>query len=265
MLLHKGQVVAVGGPLARGSEIGITLDSGNLPGPGAPVVVTRGLKGNGTAENFIVWGDYQKRINADGELEVCVAPTLPAAADYMLLAKLKASGKKALKLSWTEVDGADGYDVFYGRCGGSIHRKSVTNGTSCKLTRLEKSTTYKAYVKAWEKVGGRKSYIGEASPTVYAITGGYTKKACNPKSISVNKDSLKLVVGKSATIKAKVTDLKKHRKVLSHGGLVRFYSSNANVAKVDSSGKVKAVGKGNCTIWAVANNGLRARVKVTVK
>lgn len=40
---------------------------------------------------------------------------------------------------------------------------------------------------------------------------------------------------------------------------------NANVAAVDGRGRVKGVGKGTCTIYAIANNGVRSRVKVTVK
>ena len=265
VLLQKGQVVAVGGELHEKARIGITLFDDNLPAVDKPVVATRGLKGNGTADNFVVWGDYEKRINDDGELEVCVAPSLPAAADYTLLAKLKASGKKALKLSWTKVEGADGYDVFYGKCGDSVKRKTVTGGTGCKLTGLKKAATYRAYVKAWEKAGGKKRYIGEASPTVSAITGGYTKSRCNPKAVTVKKPALSLKVGKTAAIKATVKGVKAHREVLSRGGLVRFYSSDVNVAAVNGSGKVTAMGPGKCTIWVLASNGVRASVKVRVK
>jgi len=59
--------------------------------------------------------------------------------------------------------------------------------------------------------------------------------------------------------------LKRGKKVLQHVRLVRYYSSDANVAKVSSKGKVKAMGKGKCTIYAIANNGVRASVKVRVK
>ena len=131
--------------------------------------------------------------------------------------------------------------------------------------RLKKASTYKAYVRAWEKTGGKKQYVGEASPIVYAITGGYTNSRCNPKSIEVKKSALSLKVGKTAAIKATVKGVKRHRKVLQHCGLVRFYSSNANVAVVNGSGKVTAMAPGKCTIWVLASNGVRASVKVTVK
>jgi len=46
---------------------------------------------------------------------------------------------------------------------------------------------------------------------------------------------------------------------------VRFYSTDANVATVDDGGTVKAIGKWTCTVYAIANNGVRSKVKVTVK
>lgn len=269
VLLQKGQVVAVGGPLDKSSRIGITLSDTNLPGPGVPVVVTRGLKGNGTAENFKVWGDYNKQINADGELEVSLREppsSLPAQSDMTLLAKLTASGKKALHLTWTAVDGAQGYDVYFGKCGSGSLKKaaSVTDGRSCKLTGLKKGKTYRAYVKAWTKASGTKVYIGESSPKVYAIAGGYNNSRCNPKAVRVEKSKLSLKVGGSARIKAFVSGVKSHRKLLQKVSLVRYYSTNRNVANVTSSGKVTGVGVGSCKVWVVANNGIRKGVEVVV-
>ena len=51
--------------------------------------------------------------------------------------------------------------------------------------------------------------------------------------------------------------------MLQHLKLVRWYSSNANVATVNG-GRVKAVAEGSCTIYAVANNGVRTSIKVKV-
>ena len=59
--------------------------------------------------------------------------------------------------------------------------------------------------------------------------------------------------------------VKSGKKVLAHVRKVRYYSSNVNVATVNKNGKVKATGRGSCTIWAIANNGVRTSVKVTVK
>ena len=182
---------------------------------------------------------------------------------------MKSSGKTSLRLSWTKVSNADGYDLFFSRCGAADYRVIATfQGRASRsyiVTGLKEAGTYKAYVRAWRKVDGVKTYIGEASPAVHAIAGGYTDKATNPKAVTVKASSVTLAPGRSSKIKAKVTGVKAGRKVLAHAALLRYYSSNRNVATVTRAGKIKATGVGRCTVYVVANNGVRARVKVTVK
>ena len=193
----------------------------------------------------------------------------PAAPDYTLLACTTVPGcdDKALKIEWTKVVGAKGYDVFFARCGRDFKlKKSVSANTQhLRITCLDKRTCYKAYVKAWTKVKGKKTYIGKASPEVHAITGGYNSKYCNARSVELNKSSLTMKAGKSVTLKATVKKVKSNRKLVNHTAKVRFYSDNANVAAVDKDGKVTAVAKGKCTIWAIAPNGVRTSVLVTVQ
>jgi len=59
--------------------------------------------------------------------------------------------------------------------------------------------------------------------------------------------------------------VKSGRKVVAHERALRYYSSDRNVATVSASGKIKARGRGRCTIYVIANNGIRASVKVKVK
>jgi len=191
-------------------------------------------------------------------------------AGYTLLAQMTVSGtsKTALKLTWTKVKGADGYDIFFGRCSDDFKLKETVKASASrnvKFSGLKKRETYKAYVKAWKRSGGRKVYIGKASPQVHAITGGYDAKYCNTKSVKLSKKSLTLKVGKGKTVKATLKGVKSGKKILSHVSKVRWYSSDTSVAKVTSSGKIRAVGKGKCTIYALANNGIKSSVKVTVK
>ena len=173
-----------------------------------------------------------------------------------------------MKLSWTKVKDADGYDIFFRRCGKGdyllIASVKSSASRSYKVTGLKKATGYKAYVKAWKRVRGVKTYIGKASPTVHAITGGYTKKAANPKTVTVRASKVTLTIGKSSTIRASVKGVKSGRQVLAHTKLLRYYSSNRNVATVSSTGKIRATGAGSCKIYVVANNGVRTTVKVTV-
>lgn len=76
---------------------------------------------------------------------------------------------------------------------------------------------------------------------------------------------MRIAVSKTALIVPNVTGLKKGKNILDHGGLVRFITSNAKVARVNSRGKITAKGKGTCTIYVMASNGVYAKVKVTVK
>ena len=52
--------------------------------------------------------------------------------------------------------------------------------------------------------------------------------------------------------------IKKHRKV-------SFESSNPEIATVSKSGKITALKRGKCTIYAYAQNGVYKKVKVTIK
>jgi len=193
----------------------------------------------------------------------------PARPNVLLLAKLTTSGcgKRTMKLTWTRVEEADGYDVFFAHCGNDIgQRATVSCSGSCayQFKNLEKGETYKGYVRAWKRVDGEKSLIAE-SPLVHAVTDEYNSKWCNVKAIKLNRSSLVLKAGESKALKATLSLVKSGRKALQHEKPVRYYSSNPNVARVNSSGMVKAVGKGRCTIYAIAVNGERASVKITVK
>jgi len=197
-------------------------------------------------------------------------PKPAADPDFTLLARMTVSGesKTALKIAWTEVKGAEGYDVFFAKCGRNFKLKKTVRSWESHVVRfrgLDKRENYKGYVKAWKKVDGQKVYIGKASPQVHAITGSYDADYCNTRSVKLNHSSLTLKAGKSKTLKATMKGVKSGKKVLQHIPKVRFYSTNANVATVDANGKVKAVAKGSCTIYAIANNGVRNSVKVTVK
>ena len=61
--------------------------------------------------------------------------------------------------------------------------------------------------------------------------------------------------------------LKKSKKLINqkHTARLRYYSSNKKIATVSKSGKIKAKAKGSCKIYAVAANGVRTTVSVTVK
>ena len=223
------------------------------------------------AGTYYVWYKVVGDANHNDVDPACVVVTIvaPAAStsDYTLLASFKTSGKKALKMGWTAVPGAEGYDVFFGMCNkGDCQLLASVNGTSYKIKGLKKGFAYKGYVRAWKNVGGAKTYIGEPSPDVHAITNGKSNHYTNPKKISVKKKKLTVGVGKTKAIKAKLKKFSDSRNYLNHvSAKVRYYSSDRTVATVSANGRVTGVGPGKCTVFAVAENGLRVGVKVTVK
>ena len=194
----------------------------------------------------------------------------PADPDFTLLARMTVTGnsKTALKIAWTKVADADGYDIFFAKCNNSFKLKKTVGASESRVVRfrgLDKRESYKGYVRAWKRVDGQKIYIGKASPQVHAVSGGYTNHACNTRSVKLNRTTLTLKSGRGSTLKAKLKGVKPGMKLLDHVPKVRWYSTDANVATVDDGGTVKAVGRGTCTVYAIANNGVRSKVKVTVK
>ncbi len=75
------------------------------------------------------------------------------------------------------------------------------------------------------------------------------------KSIAKNKTKKLKATAKAQSAKLK---LKNHRKLC-------YESSNTKVVKVNAKGKIKALKKGTATIYAYAQNGVAAKVKVKVK
>ncbi len=177
---------------------------------------------------------------------------------YLLQAKGEPLSKKSIKITWTKVKGATGYIIYGNRCGKNkkyLKLKTLSASQTSWTRSLKKGTYYKVIVAA---VKG--DMVLAKSKTVHVATNG--GKVGNPTGISLSKKKLSLKVGKTKTIKATVKaqgkPVKTHRKVA-------WESSNPSVATVNSAGVIQAVAKGKCYVYAYAQNGLFARVKVTVK
>lgn len=215
----------------------------------------------------------QGTLSAGGNYEVTfVGATLTITARPMgglLLATLTACGSDRLTLKWTAVAGAEGYDVFTGHCdGGTLRLKASVKAGEARRLRLEslkKNTAYKARVRAWVRVNGKKTYVA-TSPIVHAFTNNRgSQNRTNAASVQVSKATYRLKKGGTATISAKVKGVVSGAKVLEHGGKLRYITGDRTVATVTSNGKIRAVGAGSCVIYVLASNGVRAEVKVTVK
>ena len=75
---------------------------------------------------------------------------------------------------------------------------------------------------------------------------------------------MSLAVGDKKQAKVTVKGQKKGLPILSHGGAVRFLSSDPSIATVSEKGFVRGVGEGSCTIFLSTHNGLRTTITVTV-
>lgn len=193
-----------------------------------------------------------------------------------LLSHLTCKGEKGLKFTWTKITGADGYDIFFCKCGHNTKEKkiaTVKSGKTCEyiIKGLKKSIPYKGYVRAYTGSGKNKKYV-RTSPVVHEYTSGGSETYTNAAKVKITKpssSSLKLDLKKKKTYKidARVIKKDKDRTLMStaHGPRLRYLSSNKNIAKVDDNGKITAKKKGKCKIYVYAINGARSAITVTVK
>lgn len=191
----------------------------------------------------------------------------------VLLMNMTASGKKALKLKWTAEPLADGYEIYTTACKGKNDtnpfklKKTITKNSTTTWTwkKLKTGNAYKAYVKAYKKIDGKKKYIA-VSYAGHAIAGNTNQFATNPKSLKLKEKSVTVKVGKTYKIKGtKITGVKKGKKVLNHTAKFRYAVTDSSIAKVSKAGAIKGVKPGVCKVYVIVGNGLRKVMKVTVE
>ncbi len=183
---------------------------------------------------------------------------------------------EALMVSWGKAEGAGRYDVLAAYCGKDAPR--LVRGVSgkspavIKITRLngkkiDRTKNIKVRVIAYRKVEGQDTRMGAS--IIAHVTGGRgrTSGFTNARSVTVQKDSYTLRIGKTAAIKAKTIPEIQGKKLLeeNHAARYRYASDNKKVAEIDENGKITAVGKGTCHIYIYAQNGTSRKVSVTVK
>ena len=180
--------------------------------------------------------------------------------------------KTSITLEWSKLDGVDGYLVYGNRCNTNTktykYQKlaTITNGRTWTHKNLKKGTFYKYIVKAYKIVDGKK-VVTDTSVSIHVITQG--SKYGIAKSVSVTKignkknvSKITLKKGKTAQITAK--EMKKDKKIRHHRKLC-YESCNTAIATVTPEELIQAVGKGTCTIWVYAQNGVYVALTVTVK
>jgi len=152
---------------------------------------------------------------------------------------------------------------------------SLTEGESATLAATVKPDNATNKTVSWSSsnasvatvdANGKVTAVAEGTATITAKAGDKTatctvtvkKKVVAVSSVSLDKTSLELTVGETATLVATVIPDRATEKTVS------WSSSSSSVATVDASGKVTAVAKGTATITAKAG-GKTAICTVTVK
>lgn len=231
--------------------------------------------GNGTAEITVTTEDGKITASIMITVKVPDEPTINKSTGFRRLrARSVKQTKTSVTLQWNIIKDADGYFIYGNRCNTGTksykYRKlaTITGGDISTWTQkdLKKGTYYKYVVKAYRLVNGKK-VVTDTSISVHAVTGG--GKYGNAKAVSVtqignkkNVSKITLKMGKTAQIQAK--EVKKDKKIARHRKLC-YESSNTKVATVTPDGLIRATGKGTCTIWVYAQNGVYKALKITVK
>ena len=185
--------------------------------------------------------------------------------------KITKIAKHSISYKWNKVEGATKYVIYANKCNKKNKCTKIDEVTTTKYTldkvngkKLKKGTYYKLLIVAADD----ENNVLATSKVVHAATKG--GKVTNYKSIAFKKNKnikngkLALKKGKSFKLKVKTTKADKKKKLHVHRK-VSFESDNTAVATVSKSGKIKAVGKGKCKIYAYTQNGLYKTLTVTVK
>jgi len=180
-----------------------------------------------------------------------------------------------IKATWGKVSDADGYKVYVQYCGKKFTAKPSKTLVGTKKNsvtirkingkKLNLKKNYKFYVVAYKIVDGKEVQLGKS--IVAHIVGKKNTKYTNVKKVKVKKSKFTLKVNKTATIKASTILVEKGKRELTdaHAKELRYATSDKAVATVSKAGKIKAVGKGKCTIYVYARNGYCKKVSVVVK
>ncbi len=223
--------------------------------------------------NYAVSYQKGKLTVTEKEIETKQQENPEKTASAVMLASMMAAGKTSLKLKWTKVPEASGYEIYMAMCNIKGKRnayklvKTIQKAGTVTWTKkkLQKNTSYRAYVRAY-RLDNRKKKTLAKSPTVHAYTSGGNAKYTNPKKIMLRSaSSVTLETGKSCRIKAAVIKLDSKKKIKQCTDQLRFLSADTDTADVSLSGRILAKHPGKTYIYVFTVNGIRKKVTVTVK
>lgn len=266
----RPKVLVNGTLLEEGTDYSLTFKDNIKPGTAKMIIEGKGLYCGTAQATFSI---MKKEADPGKKEEKSSEPS----ETPILLASMKAKGKNQLKISWTRVPGASGYDIYMARCSKAGKKTSFkkvktiknANKTSWTKKKLKKRTSYKAYVRAYTIRNGKKIRLA-ASPDIHTYTTGGNAKYTNPKAIRLRTTStLTLKAGEISRIRGEVKkqgeNKSKKKKLIKCTDPLRFISTDIGIADVSLSGRVVARKKGTAYIYVYAVNGIWKRIKVVVR
>lgn len=231
--------------------------------------------GNGTATITVTTEDGKVTASVMITVEVPQKPVINKTTGFgRLKARSVKQTKTSVTLQWNRIKGADGYLIYGNLCNANgkeyKYKKlaTITSGKTQTWTQkeLKKGTFYKYVVKAYKLVDGKK-VVTDVSTSVHAVTQGGAygiAKSVSVTKIGNKKNTLEITLKKGQKAQITAKEVKKDNKIKHHRNLC-YESSNTKVATVTSKGLIQAKGKGTCTIWVYAQNGVYKELTVTVK
>lgn len=157
--------------------------------------------------------------------------------------------------------------IYGNKCGNSNKMKKLATvtGKSKKLTKVSgknitKGTYYKFVIVALDS----KSRVVSSSKIIHVATKGGKVGNAGKVTTKAKKNKVQIKKGKTFKLAGKQTPAVKKLKVKKHRA-VTYESTNTKIATVTKKGVIKGVGKGTCYVYAYAQNGVFAKIKVTVK
>lgn len=194
------------------------------------------------------------------------AKAAASVARTQLLYNAPKVGKRSIKLSWDAVKDAKKYVVYASPCGlySDLVKVKTTKKTAFTLKkidgeRLQKGTYYKIRVVALDSKGKVLSTVR----VIHVVTKG--GKYANAKSVetAAKKGKVTLKAGERFRLAARPVS-ESDTLVMKRHSAIKYTTSDKSVAVVSAAGKIRAKAKGTCYVYAVAQNGVYAKVKVKV-
>lgn len=206
-----------------------------------------------------------KQETARAETAAKPQTTLSAPAEV----RLRNYKGKRLRLRWSDVAEADSYEIFQYRKKKKAYRKvaEVAGGrTSWLSPRTKKAMRYK--IRACRMADGKKEK-GAFSYAVRAIPYARKKgKKVNAGTVRAKWYESELGIYESEQMKVSIRTSRyaKNKRAKVFDTSLRWYTTDASIATVDSKGEVTAGGKyGTCQIYARAHNGnTTGKINITV-